>query len=189
MTALLAVEDFVVGYGAPVMGPLSFDLYRGEIVGLWGPNGSGKSTLLKSLIGTAPIHAGRVRRAPGLRVAYQQQRPVRLERMPVTAGEFLRYMHAHHADPPERMRAWLPQRIDRLSGGQYQLLCIWACIASGADLAILDEPTNNLDPQSMGSLMEILQTQADGRGVLLVSHEQELMSRVCTRVVEIGLWT
>jgi ATPase subunit of ABC transporter with duplicated ATPase domains len=189
MSALLKTKNLVVGYREPILGPLSFTLTRGEIVGLWGPNGSGKSTLLKAIIGAAQILGGSVERAVGLALSYQQQRPVRLAEMPITAFELLRVMRAHQVEPPVRMRNWLSMRTDRLSGGQYQLLSIWACLACGADLVLLDEPTNNLDPRSTQYLVEILQTQSEQRGVLLVSHEHEFLERVCTRLLEIGTWT
>ena len=139
MSALLKIENLLVGYRGPILGPLSFALDKGEIVGLWGPNGSGKSTLLKAIIGAAQIFEGSVERAAGLALSYQQQRPVRLAEMPITAFELLQVMHAHRVEPPVRMRNWLSMRVDRLSGGQYQLLSIWACLAYGADLVLLIE--------------------------------------------------
>ena len=108
--------------------------------------------------------------------------------MPVTGREYLRYMHAPADQAPLPLRDLLDRRIDRLSGGQYQLLCIWACIASGADLTILDEPTNNLDPRSLDVLTAMLQNGARQRCVLLVSHDQTLLRHSCTRVLEVSQW-
>lgn len=188
MSSLLAVEKLVVGYGSPVVGPLSFELHPGETVGVWGPNGSGKSTLLRAVVDAVRIFNGRIDRRPGLRLAYLQQQPVRLPEMPIRGEEFLQFMHAQHAEPPPRLADWLPQRIDRLSGGQFQLLCIWACLASDTDLVLLDEPTNNLDPESTSTLAHILRDQAGIRTVLVVSHDREFMTEVCTRVVEVRRW-
>lgn len=183
---LLEVESLVAGYQAPVVGPVSFTLAAGEIVGLAGPNGAGKSTLLGALIGTTRVFSGRATRRPGIRVAVQSQAPVRLTEMPVTGAEFLHITGAHrHATPP-RLVPYLGQRLDRLSGGQYQLLNVWACLGSAAELVILDEPTNNMDPKAVGELAELLlESRESGRGVLVVSHEHDLLERVSSRLVEI----
>jgi zinc transport system ATP-binding protein len=183
---LLDVDSLVAGYQAPVVGPVSFKLAAGEIVGLAGPNGAGKSTLLGALIGATRVFSGQARRRPGVRVAIQSQAPVRLAEMPVTGAEFLRITGAHrHATPP-RLLPYLGQRLDRLSGGQYQLLNVWACLGSPAELVILDEPTNNMDPKAVRELAELLlESRETGRGVLVVSHEHELLERVSSRLVEI----
>ena len=183
---LLEIDSLVAGYQDPVVGPVSFTLAPGEIVGLAGPNGAGKSTLLGALIGAARIFSGQARRRPGLRVAIQSQAPVRLAEMPVTGAEFLRITGAHrHATPP-RLVPYLGQRLDRLSGGQYQLLNVWACLGSPAELVLLDEPTNNMDPKAVSQLTELLlESREKGRGVLVVSHEHEFLEQVSSRLVEI----
>ncbi len=178
-------EALTAGYGGPVSGPLSFTLARGEVVGLWGPNGSGKSTLLKSLVGGARIFSGTLYKANGLNLAFQDQRPVRREEMPFTGREYLHYAGADRESPPERLRSWLNRRIDELSGGQFQLLSVWAALGGHADLVLLDEPTNNLDPKSESLLIEILRAESKHRTVLLVSHEREFLRAACSRVLEL----
>ena len=184
---LLVVDALVAGYRAPVVGPVSFSVAAGELVGLAGPNGAGKSTLLAAIIGTAKVFGGGVRRHPDVRVAYQHQRPARLAEMPITGREFLAITGAHHHPVPATLAPLLGQRLDRLSGGQYQLLHVWACLGSPAGLVMLDEPTNNLDPQSTTILQEILASSGEKqRGVLVVSHDRGLLDDVCTRVVEVA---
>lgn len=183
---LLTAEAAVLGYERPVLGPLSFELHAGEILGLWGPNGAGKSTLLKAVAGSARVHRGRLALYPGLRIASQSQRPVRLAEMPLTGREFLAFAGGTQAATPERLRPWLDRRVDRLSGGQFQLLTIWACLAAGADLVLLDEPSNNLDSEGVALLADLL-GRSEGRGaVLLVSHEVPFLERVATRQLEVG---
>lgn len=182
---LLRVTDLVAGYARPVVGPISFSLSDGEVVGLQGPNGSGKSTLLKALTGRARVLSGTVARRPGLILAYQPQHPVRLAKMPLTGREYLRFADAMHQPPPPRLAEWLTRRIDTLSGGQFQLLATWAQLAGAADLVLLDEPTNNLDAASTAILTEILHGEIDRRAVLLVSHEAAFLARACSRVMEI----
>jgi zinc transport system ATP-binding protein len=183
---LLEIDSLVAGYQDPVVGPVSFALSEGEIVGLAGPNGAGKSTLLGAIIGTTRVFSGSARRRPGIRLAIQSQAPVRLAEMPVTGAEFLRITGAHRHVTPERLAPYLGQRLDRLSGGQYQLLNVWACLGSGAELVVLDEPTNNMDPRAVLDLADLLlASRESGRGVLVVSHEHELLEKVCTRLVEV----
>ena len=116
----------MVGYGQPVVGPVSFSLGRGEIVGLAGANGTGKTTLLNAIIGTARVFGGRVERDRAVGVALLRQFPVRLPEMPLLGSEFLRVAGAAAADVPSQLRPLVDQRVDRLSGGQYQLLQVWA---------------------------------------------------------------
>ena len=186
---LLRAQEAVVGYARPVVGPLSFALHPGEVVGVWGPNGVGKSTLLRAVAGTARVHAGRLERPAGLSLAYQGQRPVRLAEMPFRGREYLGYLGAHHCEPPARLNAWLDRRIDRLSGGQFQLLSVWACLASGADLVLLDEPSNNLDPESRELLTSLLRTREGHGAVLLVSHDWAFLEAACDHRLEVASWT
>ncbi len=186
--ALLRVEGLVAGYKWPVVGPQSFTLTAGEVVGLWGANGTGKSTLLNAIGRGARVFHGTIERAPGLTLAYQQQLPVRLPVMPLTGRDLMRAAGAHQGNTPPALEESLQRRIDTLSGGQYQLLCVWAALGSAADLVLLDEPTNNLDPQTERLLSEILSEQRGKRAVLLVSHERCFLDSVCSRVLEVDAW-
>ncbi|MDZ7752778.1 MAG: ATP-binding cassette domain-containing protein [Gammaproteobacteria bacterium] len=182
---LLEATDLVAGYGKPVVGPLSFTVEPGEVVGLWGANGSGKSTLLRAIAGTARVFGGRLERRPGLAVAWLAQQPVRLEEMPFSGHDYLR--HAGVRDtPPGRLAGWLDRRVDALSGGQFQLLAVWSVVGGPADLVMLDEPTNNLDPEGEAMLAGILKQERGRRTVLLVSHERGFLQEACSRVLEVG---
>jgi zinc transport system ATP-binding protein len=176
----------VTGYSKPVVGPVSFAVAPGEVVGLWGANGAGKSTVLNAIGRGARVFEGTVERAPGLTLAYQEQRPVRLPVMPLTGRDILRAAGTAHQDPPEALKPLLNRRVDALSGGQYQLLCVWAALGSNMDLVLLDEPTNNLDPETAALLIEILAAERGQRAVLLVSHERGLLEAACSRVLTVG---
>jgi ATPase subunit of ABC transporter with duplicated ATPase domains len=187
VSALLEVDRLVAGYSEPVVGPISFALEPGEVVGLAGPNGAGKSTVLGAIIGTTRVFSGSARRREGMRVAVQAQVPSRLREMPMTGVEILRLTGAHLHEVPPPVRPLLDLRLDRMSGGQYQLLNVWACLGCGADLVLLDEPTNNMDPRATAALEEVvLSSREAGRGVLIVSHEHDFLERACTRLVEVG---
>jgi len=183
---LLVVDALIVGYAQPVAGPVSFAIGRGEIVGLAGSNGSGKTTLLNAIIGRARIFSGHIECDRSAGVSLLRQFPVRLPEMPLSGSELLRAAGAADAGVPPPLRALLDARLDTLSGGQYQLLQVWACLGSAASLVMLDEPTNNMDPQAVAALAELLvASRQHGKGVLVVSHDTQLLEHVCTRVVEV----
>jgi ATPase subunit of ABC transporter with duplicated ATPase domains len=184
---LLELAAVVAGYVAPVVGPMSLAVWPGEIVGLTGANGSGKTTLVNAAIGAARVFEGRVRTAPGLRISVQRQHPVRLPEMPLTGLDLLRLVGADERRVPASIAPYVAKRIDRVSGGQFQLLQVWACLSAPADLVILDEPTTNMDPDSKASLERILRATHDlAGGVLMISHDHALLGRVASRVVTIG---
>jgi ATPase subunit of ABC transporter with duplicated ATPase domains len=184
---LIELDLVTAGYSKPVVGSVTLAVAPGEIVGLTGPNASGKTTILNAIIGTARVFEGRVVRRAALRVAVQQQRPVRLPEMPLTGRELLHLTGAHRAQAPSSITELLDRRLDRLSGGQYQLLHVWACLGSDAELVLLDEPTNNMDAQAVAALREALAAQGPhGRGILVVSHQRDLLTQICTRIVELG---
>jgi ATPase subunit of ABC transporter with duplicated ATPase domains len=184
---LLTVDSVVAGYRDPVVGPVSFTVGDGEVVGLAGPNGSGKTTLLGAIIGITRIFSGQITRHPGLSLSVQSQRPARLPEMPLTGLDLLHITGADRQVVPDTIAPFLPLRIDYLSGGQYQLLHVWACLASPAKLVLLDEPTNNIDPQAIVTLQTlIIAGRAAGNGAIIVSHNRALLESVCNIVVEVG---
>ena len=182
---LIRLDGLTAGYRQPVVGPLSLSLRRGERLGVWGPNGTGKSTLLKAIGHAAQVFAGTIERASGLRVVYLDQQPVRLPAMPITGRELLRAAGATEQGAPEALAAILKRRIDRLSGGQYQLLWIWSALAAAADLVLLDEPTNNLDPGRRDQLIEILMTRPSDQALILVSHDRDFLQRTCSHLLDL----
>ncbi|QGU31726.1 ATP-binding cassette domain-containing protein [Thermochromatium tepidum] len=185
---LLRLDALVAGDTRPVIGPVSLQLERGEVLGLWGPNGTGKSTLLKAIVRSTRIFSGHIELQPGLKLAYLDQQPLRRSVMPLTGRELLWAAGVQAARPevlPDGLAPLLNRRIDRLSGGQYQLLWIWSALATDADLVLLDEPTNHLDPANRAALIEILALERNGRGMLIVSHDHDLLSRVCSRLLEV----
>ena len=178
----------MAGYTGPVVGPVSFDLYAGEVLGLGGANGSGKSTLLRALSGTARIFSGRIDRPSGVRITHHQQHPERPPELPLLGRELVALLGAE-SDPPPLIARLMAQPIARMSGGQYQLLQAWACLNSGAEVVLLDEPTNNLDATAIEVLSGILHRLGPDRAVVLVSHERAFLEANCSRQLDIGAWT
>lgn len=186
MTTLLELDGVRAGYGHAVVGPVSFAVRAGEVVGLSGANGTGKSTILGAVTGKARVFAGRVALAGGVRVAHHQQRPERPSEIPLRGRELLAITAADPSGCPPLLRERLALPLDELSGGQYQLLLAFACLGSPADLVLLDEPSNNLDPESVGALTALLQATPATRGVVVVSHEAAFLEACCTRVVDVN---
>ncbi|MBS0371315.1 MAG: ATP-binding cassette domain-containing protein [Proteobacteria bacterium] len=183
---LLRVSGLVAGYAAPVAGPLSFALHRGEILGLAGPNGAGKSTLLKALWGGVKVFEGQIEKVPDLQISHQAQGFDDLRGVPLTGRELLGLTGASADGLPSWLAERLDRRLDRLSGGQLQFLRLWACLTAPADLILLDEPTNNLDRAGVAYLIDWLGHAHSGQGIVIVSHDHGLIDEVCTRVVEVG---
>lgn len=183
---LLVADGLVAGYAEPVVGPFSMAVGVGEVVGLCGANGSGKSTLLRAIANQAQIFAGTLERRPRLTLAWQMQQPVRLDEMPLNGHDYLRYARADREAPPARLAPWLDRRIDALSGGQFQLLAVWAMLGGRSDLVMLDEPTNNLDPGGEQLLAEVLRSAQGHRAALVVSHERQFLDQACSRILALG---
>lgn len=183
---MLTLTDAVAGYTHAVSPATTFSVARGEVVGLAGPNGIGKSTLLKAIAGAAQLFAGRIERAPETRIGYLPQQPVRLPEAPLSGRELLAALGAERLPPPARLAEKLALRIDRLSGGEYQLLMLWATLAGEGELILLDEPTNNLDAGHIRTAADEIASACLRRATLLVSHDRTFLDAVCTRVVDLG---
>lgn len=186
---LLAVDMVQAGWSlaaGPVIGPVSFTVAAGEIVGLAGPNGAGKSTLLGAVSGGARVFSGRVALADGARLALQTQQLPDIDGVPICGAELLRLTGAPIAGLPPWLGHRLSLRMDELSGGQRQFLYLWACLAAPGEVVLLDEPTNNLDPAGVDFLATALrQRAAAGAAIVLVSHDAEFLAGICQRTVNV----
>jgi ATPase subunit of ABC transporter with duplicated ATPase domains len=182
---MLAFNELVAGYDSPIVGPVSLALTTGSIIGIAGTNGCGKSTLLKSLYGEARVFSGSIRKESGCLIACQQQRPVKPQRMPITTQEYLALMATVDTPLPEHLLPLAKKRIDSLSGGQYQMLNIFANLSSAANIVSLDEPTNNLDAHSVTLLKQWLLAGKKDKGFLLVSHDTPFLNEVCDEIINV----
>lgn len=177
--------------GQAVLLGVDFSIDRGEIVTIVGPNGSGKSTLLRALIGALPPAAGRITRAPGLRIGYVPQRLAIDPTLPMTVGRFLSLPVRRRPDETAAAlaRAGVPQLEQRqmadLSGGQFQRVLLARALLERPDILILDEATQGLDqPGSAAFYRQIEEVRRDlGCAVLMVSHELHVVMAASDRVV------
>jgi ATP-binding cassette subfamily F protein uup len=166
-------------------------ILRGDRIGLIGPNGSGKTTLLRLLTGELEPDSGEVRRGGRVSIAYfdQQRQQLDPERTVVdsvadsdtiTINGQPKHVLGYLADflfPRER--ALSP--VKALSGGERNRLLLARLFAQPANVLVLDEPTNDLDIETLELLEELLDT-FDGT-VLLVTHDREFLDNVVTSVI------
>jgi ATP-binding cassette subfamily F protein uup len=161
-------------------------------LGLLGPNGCGKSTLLRVLTGEDAPTTGVVIRADGLRVAYFDQNRDALDPARSVAdtvcpdGDFVQFRGArqHRAGYLERFlfrSEQISQPVGRLSGGEQSRLVIARLMLQPANVLVLDEPTNDLDLQTLTVLEDAL-TSFEG-AVLLVTHDRYFLDQVTTHIL------
>ena len=173
----------------PIVQDFSTLILRGDRIGLIGPNGSGKTTLLNLLLGKLEPDQGEVRLGTGLEIAYYDQHRAVL-RDDWTAAENVaegrdfvelngqrKHIIGYLQDflfTPERARA----PITKLSGGERNRLLLARLFARPSNLLVMDEPTNDLDAETLELLEERL-SEYPGT-LLLVSHDREFMDNVIT---------
>jgi ATP-binding cassette subfamily F protein uup len=170
----------------------SATLLRGDKVGVIGPNGCGKTTLLKLILGELQPTAGTVRRGSNLQVAYFDQMRAALDLDATLAdtinpgsewveiGSSRRHVMSYLSDflfAPERANA--PVRT--LSGGERNRLLLARLFALPANVLVLDEPTNDLDIDTLDLLEDLLQSYAGT--VFLVSHDRRFVDNVVTSTI------
>jgi ABC transport system ATP-binding/permease protein len=184
----------------PLIEGLSMRIMRSDRVGLIGPNGAGKSTLIRLILGELEPDAGTVRLGTRLNVAYFDQLRAQLDPSMTLAdsispgsdwvqlGSERKHIVSYLGDflfPAQRVKS----PISMLSGGERNRLLLARLFAQPANLVILDEPTNDLDIESLELLEERLQ---DYRGtLLLVSHDRRLLDNVVTQTLAAegnGVW-
>ncbi len=167
-------------------------ILRGDKVGIIGPNGAGKTTLLRALLGELPPSSGTVRMGTRLSVAYFDQLRAQLDPEATLAdtinpgAEFVeingerKHVVSYLGDflfPPQRVRA----KVKSLSGGERNRLLLARLFTQPANVLVLDEPTNDLDIETLDLLESLL---ADYSGTLfLVSHDRTFLDNVVTQVI------
>ena len=171
---------------------LNFTLMRGDRLGLIGPNGAGKSTLIKVLLGELQPDEGSVRLGTNLHIAYFDQLRAQLDLKKTVADTIAPGSEwVEIGGVKKHIKSYLndflfsPQRADSpveaLSGGERNRLLLARLFALPANLLVLDEPTNDLDIDSLELLEQVLE---DYSGTLiLVSHDRRFLDNTVTQVL------
>jgi ATP-binding cassette subfamily F protein uup len=176
--------------GRPIVKDLTTRVLRGDRLGIIGPNGAGKTTLLKLLTGQLKPDAGSVKLGSNLKIITLDQQRATLNPATTLAdtltggksdmvqvGDQQRHVIGYMKDflfKPEQART----PVGTLSGGERGRLLLAAALAKPSNLLILDEPTNDLDLETLDLLQEML---GDYPGtILLVSHDRDFLDRVAT---------
>ena len=209
---MIAWRDVSVRYPGAAGNALtgaSLSVAPGVVTAVVGPNGSGKSTLVRALLGRVALSAGRIdvaghdagtmnqrELAQRVAVVVQREEPA----FPMRAREYVALGRAPHASAwgadanasraidaavaVAGVESLLERRTDELSGGEWQRLRLARAIAQECDALVLDEPTTFLDIAHEMAAFELLADLArQGRAVLAVSHQLNLVSRFADHVV------
>lgn len=191
---VIEAEKITKNYGERIIvAPFSIRVHRGDCIGLVGPNGAGKTTLLKMLTGQLEPDSGTVKLGTNLEIATLDQRREDLN-LDDTLGHYLtdgrgetlivngeqRHVTGYMKEflfQPEQSRT----PIRNLSGGERARLMLARILSRPTNLLILDEPTNDLDIETLDLLQEIVAGFAGT--VLLVSHDRDFLDRTVTSTI------
>ncbi len=188
---VLEAYGLTKAYGAlQIVDGLDLKILRGDRIGLIGPNGVGKTTLIKLLLGEIAPESGSVKRNPNLTITYLDQARDTLnpsdtlwEALTPSGGDSIvvqghpRHVAGYAKDflfKPEQLR----QPVSALSGGERNRLTLAIALAQAADVLVLDEPTNDLDMQTL-ELLEDMLLSFEGT-LLLVSHDRAFLDATVT---------
>jgi ATP-binding cassette ChvD family protein len=192
-TVVVDVEKLRKGFGERVLiDKLSFNLPRNGIVGVIGPNGVGKTTLFKTIVGLEEPDAGTVKVGETVKLSYVDQNRAGIDpkkNVWESVSDGLDYIKVGNVEMPSRayVSAFGFKGPDQqkpagvLSGGERNRLNLALTLKQGGNLILLDEPTNDLDVETLGSLENALE-QFPGCAVV-ISHDRWFLDRVVTHIL------
>ncbi len=198
--SIIRVESLTKRFGdLTAVNGVSFDVHRGEVLGILGPNGAGKTTALECIEGLQRPDAGRAivlgidtTREPErvkARIGVQLQASAYFENLTVTEIlELFGRIYDRRVKPAGLLeRVELTDKastvVNKLSGGQQQRFAVAAALVNDPEIVFLDEPTTGLDPQARRNLWQILRSlQEEGRTVVMTTHYMEEAQELCDRV-------
>ncbi|MEV6897761.1 energy-dependent translational throttle protein EttA [Amycolatopsis sp. NPDC051372] len=192
-SVVVEVEKLRKGFDDRVLiDGLSFDLPRNGIVGVIGPNGVGKTTLFKTIVGLEEPDGGTVKIGETVKLSYVDQNRAGIDPKKTVwevVSDKLDYIHVGQTEMPSRayVSAFGFKGPDQqkpagvLSGGERNRLNLALTLKQGGNLILLDEPTNDLDVETLGSLENALE-QFPGCAVV-ISHDRWFLDRVATHIL------
>ncbi len=188
---VVKADNISFSYGAaPVISQLSTVIMKGDRVGILGPNGSGKTTLLRLLLGNLQPDSGSIRLGTNLQISYfdqlrqqldenktVQENVVENNQDTVTINGQKRHIIGYLQDflfSPDQVRSY----VSTLSGGERNRLLLARLFTRPSNLLVMDEPTNDLDIETLELLEDYLMNYTGT--VLLVSHDRAFVNNVVT---------
>lgn len=191
-TVLSAVDLSFSFPDAALFSDLSFNIYRGQKIGLVGPNGRGKSTLIKLITGQLKPSRGRIGTGSSIVTGYFSQHQTDIVRPAFTVMSEVKRLAAPSCTDLQLKSAlglfmlgerYWEKKVEDLSGGEKNRLVLSTLFLSRANFLILDEPTNHLDMESREALMDAL--SAYQGTMLVVAHDRYLLSEVVSEIWEL----
>lgn len=184
---VLTVSNLTIGFDTP-LAVLSFNVYRGDRVGIIGGNGKGKSTLLKTLVGKIPALSGTFSTGALVNVGYFDQQMAQIKGQETVLDNMLSaFPSMTEFEARSALGAFLFsgeavfKTIDMLSGGERVRLALCKLFRKSPNLLILDEPTNHMDIISKETLEDILMSY--GGTLIFVSHDRYFVRKLSTRLI------
>jgi ATP-binding cassette ChvD family protein len=178
-----------------VLKDITFELQPGDVLGVVGPNGTGKTTLLKLITGQLQPTAGRVVLGPTVELCYVDQERATLDPaknvwQEVTDGLEVLQLGKHAINSRSYVAKFnftgqdQQQLVGTLSGGQRNRVQLAKMLRRGGNLVLLDEPTNDLDLDTLRVLEEAIQNFPGC--MVVVSHDRYFLDRICSRIIDLG---
>ncbi|HLQ36432.1 MAG TPA: ATP-binding cassette domain-containing protein, partial [Planctomycetota bacterium] len=178
-----------------VIDNLSFDMQPGDILGIVGPNGTGKTTVLKLITGKLQPQSGRVVVGQSVELCHVDQEretldPAKTVWQEISDGQDLiklgkievnsrSYVAKFNFTGPDQQ-----QLVGSLSGGQRNRVQLAKMLRRGGNVILLDEPTNDLDLDTLRVLEEGIQEFPGS--MIVVSHDRYFLDRICTKILDLG---
>lgn len=198
---LISVRD--LNYSAEnnnILINISFDIYRGDFVGIIGPNGAGKSTLIKTLIGEIQDYTGEIK--INGKIGYVPQSEERERDFPIKVyevslmglynevGPFKRFKEEHYEKVRQTLRLLqidhlYDRLVGKLSGGEYRRLMVARALVSDPDILILDEPEANIDKEGQNILYGTLRDlkHNSNMSIILISHDLNMIFKETIKIM------
>jgi zinc transport system ATP-binding protein len=211
---ILELKNINFGYeNTKVLSDVSFEVEKGDFVGLIGPNGSGKTTLLKIILGILPLQEGSIKINGKLlnkfndwsKIGYVPQKATNIEKnFPATVYEVVsmgllsikKFPKIITKKDDEKIRKALAvvkmseyskRRITDLSGGQQQRVLIAKALVTRPEVLMLDEPTTGIDQENQKSFYQLLgKLNKEGMTIMLVSHDIGRITDYVTKIASIN---
>ena len=209
MNTQIEITGLTVRYDSvTALSDISYQINKGDFVGITGPNGGGKTSFLRALLGLKKTERGTIRfyrdgqQVPDLNVGYLPQKSVIDPRFPITVAEVIEsgFLGKYGDVVPKKCRgerikevlarvglSELSDRtIGKLSGGQMQRALLGRALVALPEVLVLDEPSSYVDQSFEERMHEMLRDENKrGTTILYVSHQTEILNRMAGRMVHI----